>query len=522
MSNRAIGVYTGGPARIRSFFLSGYAFPAILFSMPTPTRAIVGRFSELFSVRIMERVLSSRPFEHCGIISSGITPRYFQAIPSECQHWFVSSQIRGCEYPGVAWEKLLPLDEELIENMRECEAIFMEMVTRLEWKKRVSYDTRKQWYFKHLRFWNDYITRNRINLYLAAWIPHEIPDIVIYYLCKLKKIPVVYFGISTILDTSFVEHDWEQSNVQTGKRYKELLARTPDTTDPLTIPLHERFEQRYRALVSEIGEMPPLERQELDVPAARAICRMILRTPATAVWSVFRYCTPAGIARAFAAFRRWHHRQEIAAFYDAHAVAPDLNRPFVYMALHYQPEASTVPQAGGYANQLLMAQMLNATLPDDVLIYVKEHPRQSAVQKRSVQFYEDFLAIPKVRLVPRSFNTFLLRERSRATVTATGTAGFEGLFRGKPVFLFGHCYYQYAPGVYRIHTIDDCRAAVHAVFAEGCSPTLLQCRLFMKAMEETCVHGVTDPFCYRVSLLSEEENVRNCSRTILDEFQTLL
>lgn len=487
--------------------------------MPTPIRAIVGRFSARFSFRMIEEVLKEYPFEHCGIISSGIAPRYFQTIPSEHQHWFASSQIRGCEYPGVAWEKLLPLDEELIESMRECEATFMEMVTRLEWKKRVSYDTRKQWYFRHLRFWNDYITRNRINFYLSAWIPHEIPDIVIYYLCKLKKIPVVYFGISTILDTSFVEHDWEKSNVQTGKRYEELLARTPDTTDPLAVPLHERFEQRYRALVSETGEMPPLEQQELDVPAARAVRRMILHTPVTAVWSVLRYCTPAGIARALAAFLRWRHRQEIAAFYDAHVAVPDLKRPFVYMALHYQPEASTVPQAGGYENQLLMAQMLHATLPDDVLIYVKEHPRQSAVQKRSVRFYEDFLAIPKVRLVPRGFDTFLLRECSRATVTATGTAGFEGLFRGKPVFLFGHCYYQYAPGVYRIHTVEDCRVAVRAVFAEGRSPTLLQCRLFMKAMEETCVRGVTDPFCFNVSRLLEEENARNCSSALLAELR---
>lgn len=489
--------------------------------MPPPIRAIVGRFSEPFNARVIEEVLQMCPFEYCAIIASGIEPRFFSALPRERQQWFASSQVRNCEYPGVDWSALLPLDEELIENMRECEGVFMEVVSRLEWKKRIPYDTRKVWYLQHLRFWNDYIERHRINLYLLAWIPHEIPDVILYELCKLKKIPVIYLGISTIIDTSFIERDWEESNVQTTHRYAELLARTPVDADLSSISLPDRFEQRYRALVSQTGEVPPLEQQELDVPAFTAVRRTAMHVPLTALRSLLRYVTPAGIARAYGALGRWRLRREIDSFYDAHAVQPDLARPFVYMALHYQPEASTVPQAGGYEHQLLMAQMLHATLPDDVLIYVKEHPRQSAVQKRSVQFYEEFLAISRVRLIARHFSTFALRERSRATVTATGTAGFEGLFRGKPVFLFGHCYYQYAPGVHRIHTLEDCRAAVHAVFSEGQAPTLLQCRLFMKAMEETCVHGVTDPFCYKVSLLSEEENARNCCRAILQEINAL-
>lgn len=496
-------------------------FLAILFSMPTPIRAIVGRFSAGFSFRMIEQVLRDYPFEHCGIISSGTTPRYFHAIPPEHQHWFASSQIRGCEYPGVAWEKLLPLDEELIENMRECEATFMEMVTRLEWKKRVSYDTRKQWYFRHLRFWNDYITRNRINLYLSAWIPHEIPDIVIYYLCKLKKIPVVYFGISSIRDTSFIEHDWQESNIQTGERYAEFLARTPDTTDPLTIPLHERFDQRYRALIRSSGEIPPLEQQEVDVSYTKSVYRVLLRTPLKLLRFALLYLTPSGISRACSAWQWRKARRKVDAFYDAHAVEPDLNHSFVYMPLHFQPEATTVPQAGGYEDQLLVAQMMDAYLPDDVLIYVKEHPRSSGTQKRGIEFYNKFLELKKVRFMPRTFNTFVLREHCRATVTSAGTAGFEGLFRGKPVLLFGHCYYQYAPGIYRIHTSGDCREAVRAVFTEGRSPTRLQCRLFMKAMEETGVHGVTDPFCFNVSRLTEEQNADACSAAIMEELRAL-
>ncbi len=493
---------------------------AILFSMQKPIRAIVGRFSADFSVRIIERVLAQHPFEFCGIISSGVQPRYFQTIPAEQQEWFISSQIRGGQYSDVDWTKLQPLDEELIENMRECEAIFMEIVSRLEWKKRVSYDIRKQWYFRHLRFWNDYLTRQRINLYLSAWIPHEIPDIVIYYLCKLKKIPVVFFGVSAIRDTSFIEYDWEESNLQTGKRFEELRVQYAPESDPLSIPLQERFEQRYCALTRSAGQTPPLEEQEVYVPFRKTAYRLFVHKPFFFLLYALRYLTPSGINRAFGAWRRWRVRRKANAFYNTHAASPDLSHPFVYMPLHYQPEATTVPQAGGYADQILVAQMLNALLPDDVLIYVKEHPRPSGTQKRDADFYRRFANLSKVRFVPRGFDTFMLREHCRATVTAAGTAGFEGLFRGKPVLLFGHCYYQYASGAYRIHTREDCRQAIHSIFAEGKVPTLLECRLLLKAMEETCVHGVTDPFCFNVSRLSKDENAQSCSAAIIEELDT--
>ncbi|NOS67700.1 MAG: hypothetical protein HOO67_05040 [Candidatus Peribacteraceae bacterium] len=486
-----------------------------------PIRAIIGRFALDFSQQTMEDVLHEMPFAFGAILSTGTTPRYLRGIPQEHQQWFISSQIRGCEYAGVEWQSLAPVDEELIERMRECEATFMEAVSRLEWKRSIPYAVRKRWYLRHLRFWNDYLTRYRINLYLSAWIPHEIPDIIIDALCKLRGIPVAYFGLSSIRDTSFIERDWEESAVQLGVRYTELLAQTDPATDPLTIPLEERFDQRYRALVMPRGEVPAIEQQEVDVPYWKSVRRLVAGNPFGALMRSVTYATPRGIARALQTWQRRRRVAEGVAFYNAHAVEPDLKRDYVYMPLNFQPEATTVPQAGGYADLILTAELLHATLPPDVLIYVKEHPRPSGPEKRTLDFYKDFAAIPRVRFVPRSFNTFVLREHCRAIATTAGTAGFEGPFRGKPIFLFGHCFYQFAPGTHRIHSLDDCRAAVREIFTERKTPTLLECRVFLKAIEETCVHGVLDPFCFNVSHLSQDENAKNCSRAIIDELRTI-
>lgn len=487
----------------------------------TPIRAIVGRFSPSFSYPVMEEVFKSRPFDFCGIISVGAKPAFFRGVPPENQEWFASSLIRGCEYPGIDWQTLEPLDEELIGNMRECEAVFMEVVSRLEWKKRVPYGVRKRWYLRHLRFWNDYLKRNRINLYLSAWVPHEIPDIVIYELCKLRKIPVVYFGITTVRDTSFIEHDWEESAVQIRDRYQELLSKYDSNHNPDDIPLQERFERRYRGLTRPIGETPAIGVHEGETPYWRSVGRMLLATPTSGLRCALRYMTPSGAKRALLGLQRTRNFARARAFYAARAVEPDLKRPYVYMPLNFQPEATTVPLAGGYADLILIAELLNATLPKDVLIYVKEHPRQSSAEKRTMDFYRDFTAIPRVRFMPPEFDTFVLREHCRAIAATAGTAGFEAPFRGKPVLLFGHCFYQYAPGMYRIHSSDDCRNAVHEIFTEGAAPTLLQCRLYLKAMEDTCVHGVLDPWCFNVSHLSADENMKNSSAAIVLELERI-
>lgn len=488
--------------------------------MPVPIRAIIGRFSFDFSQNAMEDVMRKRPFEFAAIISHGNEPQYFTALPREQQRWFVSSDIRGCRYDGVDWNAVAPLDQGLLEHMHGAESVFMEMVSRLEWKRRIAYATRKEWYEKHVRFWNDFLNRHRINLYLSAWIPHEIPDIVIYHLCKAKGIPVLYSYTSTLKDVSFFEHDITKPAPRLKRRYAELLAELPADATPESVRLSPHFEESYRALTLPEGQRPPLEG---IVPPQHwdRVRRELFHRPWRLCVSAVRYLTPAGMRRALGAYERWNVIRRRNAFYNAHLTTPDFTKPFVYLALHFQPEASTVPMAGVFANQLLIAEMLDATLPDNVLLYVKEHPRESAWLERSVSYYENLLALPKVRLIGRHVDTFLLRERCVAVATATGSVGFEALYRGKPVFMFGHRFYEHCTGVHVIETLDDLQRAVHEVFAENKRPSRTECRLFLQAIDESCVHGTLNPWDHTVTRISDEEHVRRNSEAMLRELSEL-
>ncbi len=132
----------------------------------------------------------------------------------------------------------------------------------------------------------------------------------------------------------------------------------------------------------------------------------------------------------------------------------DLNRRYVLFALHYQPELTTCPLGGAYSDQARAIEDLAAKLPDDVLIYVKDH-RVSFGAMRSRDFYERLARIKNVVLVPIQLDTNRLLEKCEFVATITGTIGFEAICTGKPAVTFGHAWYHGLPGVFRFAETDD-------------------------------------------------------------------
>ena len=121
--------------------------------------------------------------------------------------------------------------------------------------------------------------------------------------------------------------------------------------------------------------------------------------------------------------------------------------PYVYFPLHLQPELTTAAQGDVFADQLLAVEALSAWLPKECAIYLKENPKQTEKQ-RGPHFYQRLRALPNVRLLSRQENSAELIQNSLGVATITGTAGWEALFQGKPVLVFGAAWYREFPGVF--------------------------------------------------------------------------
>jgi hypothetical protein len=112
----------------------------------------------------------------------------------------------------------------------------------------------------------------------------------------------------------------------------------------------------------------------------------------------------------------------------------------LYVALHYQPERSTLPEAGIFSDQISAIRHLSQNTPENVNIFIKEHPKQVTffdlkLQKfsyRSDIFYKSLASIPKVILIPSFVIADQVIDRVGVVVSATGSVLWEACKKGKP------------------------------------------------------------------------------------------
>jgi len=142
-------------------------------------------------------------------------------------------------------------------------------------------------------------------------------------------------------------------------------------------------------------------------------------------------------------YNPYHYYKKYQAYktYLSIAKIGDLSKRFITFFLHYQPERTTLPEGYGFQNQLLAVMELRESLPDDVFIYVKEHPSMFTniwhPKVRNEGFYHLLSELPNVVLVALKQNTFDLIDNALAVATITGTVGVQAYIRKKPVIFFG-------------------------------------------------------------------------------------
>lgn len=128
--------------------------------------------------------------------------------------------------------------------------------------------------------------------------------------------------------------------------------------------------------------------------------------------------------------------------------SPDMDVPFVYVPLHYTPENSDLYFGPEYDHHESFITHLAKYMPSDCILYVKEHT--SMPGRRPVSFYQNLAELYNVKLIAPSVSTFKLIKKAKATITVTGTPGWESFLLGKPTVAFGNVFFNFLPGI--LHT----------------------------------------------------------------------
>ncbi len=421
------------------------------------------------------------------------------------------SALDGKSANGVDDSSFEPLSEELLIKFSETEA---EILTMME-KKFESWgvNQRRDFYFDLMRYWKGVFEKFKPELIIFSDVPHEVYSFVVYALAK-------HYGVKTIM----FENIFDYGRLMIFNDYKfgnNLLAKESKNNFPDNYSLKDLSDYTrayYEKQTSGKDETPVyVASYNKEHSGWRKFARM-----SHAIWpfikdgSIFERAT-----RYF--FKLF--KSNVIRDYKRLEITPDFDKKFIYVTLHLQPERTTSPQGGYFVDQLLMIKTLSSALPKDWLLYVKEHPSQWKAHGKSYTgyrypgFYEEIVKLKNARIIPITTNNYKLIKSCKAVATITGIPGWEATLRGKPALIFGYSWFMYAPGVFRVKSVADCREVLKKIEV-GYKADMQKMLNYTALLDRVSFEGFNDHSGRRMTKIPDEENASNMLKAILGELES--
>lgn len=435
-------------------------------------------------------------------------------------------------FTNVDWNSMIPIDKPLLENMSLWESEILRLFERdhqiineddKAWFDEDYYNTKilmraqnyssfinhveyngeekRRKYYRYLRYWNHFLTTNKIDFTVSAFYPHFPYEYILYRLCKIKSIPTI-LTCHTPIPGKWLVYDELENPVKdllnippTTKTEDELISSLSNMAQIEINRIKNEIQPYYmqKGYVDNLLKNDPMDRVVKDNERIRKLRPE--RNKNKKRYNLFNEVSRALLIDKIHFKIRHRNRKQIGnilqKYYEKKCEThPDLKVNYIYLALHYQPEASNSPIGGYYANQALIAQMITHYLPEGWFLYLKEHPAQQFIN-RSLEFYNDLFNNPKIKLISKSFSSFDLSKSSKAVATIAGTIAWESLFNQKPVLMFGASPIMYAPGVYSIKNNSDIKSAIEEIIG-GKLASKLDILNYVKHLDDSTVLAVND------------------------------
>lgn len=352
-----------------------------------------------------------------------------------------------------------PLDENIINQFSNCESIVMKMFERNDFWFQASYNQRKEWYLMHLRYWYHIIYKFNVVCFMKSNFAHEVYDYVIYSIIKNKQEKCFFFSQLSFMNRFILEEDI------------------------FSYPILDSYLKANNKNIEICDELKTYLRKQ--------------REPAKKTKNAFQI-----IEKQRGNVKNQH---DIIKIYDKkYAERPNLNETFIFLALHMQPEMTTSPLAGQFVYQDLIIELLDYYLPENIKIYIKEHPAQTNVG-RNVSFYDKFYNRSRIKFIKSNYNSRELADNSLAVVTCTGSIGWEALIRCKPVIMFGNYFYQNAPGCFTVKSKKDLQNALNIIL-NGYKVEINEIDSFFQKVYDYSYFGFIDKDVQSILQIDDEKN----------------
>lgn len=447
--------------------------------------------------------------------------------------------VKAVPAQGIDIGNLEPLNKDIIDRMLPCESQVLTMMNSIDYDN-MPFSQKKHVYYEYLKYWHGVLEKFKPEVIFFANVPHVSFNFVIYSLAKVLKIKTVMCsGRPRGIQDRMIFFD-------DVKKYGSLLEEIEKVKDE-QVELKDLsrdmgdFYRKYTESSSGVKHffldkeyMKKKTRPYRLGPSFSSIPKHLKNfTFLKAIYlylKMFFFQTGRFVCLEKQEYRglnlRWKYYQweKIKKNFKREYLSlqiekVDFSKKYIYVPLHNQPEASTSALGDVFVDQLLMLDIISASLPKDWAIYVKESPLQWRWPRtylgRYNGYYRQIKKMNNVFLVPAETSTLELILHSQAVATVTGTAGLEALFKGKPALIFGHIWYMYCQGVFRVASVAECRMAIEKIVC-GYSPNKKDVLRFLLALDRALTRGyINEKIFAKNSKINYEENIRNIVESYL-------
>ena len=430
---------------------------------------------------------------------------------------------------GVDISEFPPISEDLINKLYKTESVVLTMMNRMFGGK--SIDERKHLYYEMLRYWLGVFNKYKPEFIIFPNTPHFVFNYVIYELARLMNIEMIMFDDTRIPGRLLFYSDFRRGSDFLRARFQENKEKK-FILDDLSTDIRKYYESRadknYKKIPDYVKDLkkkystvqwllfePKIKESVKDLTVFKKAPRYF--------FNVFRRQGILAVKKPLLDFFRLVGNN-LKKEYVGVQEKPDWSKKFIYFPLQKQPERTTSPQGDIFVDQILAIKILSASLPDDYLIYVKEHPLQwldlglNFPSFRYKGYYQRIAGIKNVKIIPINENSYDLIDRARVIAAVTGSAGWEAALRGKPAIIFGYVWYQDCPGVFKANDVKSCQNALKEI-ANGFKIDRQKIINYLKSFDEATIRGFIAATASRASGLTGQESMENIARLILKEME---
>lgn len=423
----------------------------------------------------------------------GISPVYFVHWQNE-KHFFkkkfdteVHLQSLEDAWKGLGFPENIgrtALDEKDFKEIAWYEINALKMMDRLDpLGNQFSFQERRYFFQDLLGSWLAYIDQYGLDVVISPSIPHRVFDYALYVACIMREIKFLMFQMVPFGSNSIIIEDLESIKAVKASDLKKIdECRKPsfyilDKIDKAK----EDYSSAIPKYMVEHHKNDMLTIEKLVKKVVKPIAKILLSSIGFYEKRADTYWVEKGklpqescyshldfyITKIRRALKVKHMRHQYESL-----LSKSLPSKFILLGLHYQPEETSCPTGGSYVDQISLLKVLDEVLPKDIYILVKEHrsqfySHQESASGRDGSFYQRLGGISnRVAYASVDANPFELIDNAIATVTISGTIGWESAIRGTPVLVFGRAWYEDMPRVHKVKSKDEITRIWPFVLAE--------------------------------------------------------